>query len=102
MADYIVGSRRPKIGDKVFIIQKKDYGTEDYVEGIVKDVLTSREEHPRGHKVRLTNGVVGRVQKFSDSGDVTPRQPKYERDNLEYGQSTEDQPKYFPDPEDLV
>ena len=98
--DYIVGSRRPNPGDKVFVIQKKDYGTEDYVEGIVKDVLTSKENHPRGHKVRLTNGVIGRVQKFSDQGDITPRQPKYEESSQE---SEASQSSILPsDPDDLV
>ncbi len=100
MADYIVGSRKPKPGDKVFVIQKVDYGTEDYVEGTVKDVLTSRPEHPRGHKVRLANGVIGRVQKFSDQGEVTPRQPKYE--NRESNEPQENVPSILPDEDDLV
>ncbi len=100
MADYIVGSRKPKPGDKVFVIQKVDYGTQDYVEGIVKDVLTSRPQHPRGHKVRLTSGVIGRVQKFSDQGEVTPRQPKYERQELD--QPQENVPSILPDEDDLV
>src|SRR3989304_8426942 len=80
MENYIVGSRQPKRGDKVFVIKKEDYGTEDYVEGVVKDVLTSRPNHPRGHKVRLTNGVIGRVQKFSDQPNSKPIQPKYLED----------------------
>ncbi len=100
MPEYIVGSRKPKPGDKVFIIQKVDYGTEDYVEGIVKDVLTSRPEHPRGHKVRLTTGEIGRVQKFSDQGNVTPRQPKYESKETEPLQ--ENLPTILPDDDDLV
>ena len=101
MSDYIVGSRRPKPGDKVFVIQKKDYGSEDYVEGIVKDVLTSRAEHPRGHKVRLTNGVIGRVQKFSDQKDAKPVQPKYE--NRTTSAPRIETPSILPtDPEDLV
>lgn len=100
MSDHIVGSRRPKPGEKVFIIQKKDYGTENLVEGVVKDVLTSKEIHPRGHKVRLTNGLIGRVQKFSDQGDITPRQPKYEEPSQE---SEANIPSILPsDPEDLV
>lgn len=101
MADYIVGSRKPKPGEEVYIIQKKNYGTEDYDLGIVKDVLTSRPEHPRGHKVRLTNGLIGRVQKFADSGEVTPRQPKYENRNPE--DFISNQPSILPDdPDDLV
>lgn len=100
MEEYVVGSRQPKPGDKVFIIQKKDYGTESFVEGIVKDVLTSRPNHPRGHKVRLTNGLIGRVQKFSDQGDVKPIQPKYEIGNIH---TTEEAKSILPeDPDDLV
>lgn len=101
MENYIVGSRRPKPGERVFVIQKKDYGTEDYVEGVVKDVLTGASNHPRGHKVRLTNGVIGRVQKFSDQKDTKPVQPKYE--NREMNEKQIDQPSILPpDPEDLV
>jgi len=101
MENYVVGSRQPKPGDKVFVIQKKDYGTDNYLEGIVKDVLTSRPNHPRGHKVRLTNGIIGRVQKFSDQKDAKPIQPKYEY--KESNQIQIDTPSILPkDPEDLV
>lgn len=100
MTDYIVGSRAPKPGEKVYIIQKVNYGTENYDLGIVKDVLTSRPMHPRGHKVRLTNGIIGRVQKFFDAGEVTPVQPKYEtREAIE---QPENLPNFLPDPDDLV
>ncbi len=101
MENYIVGSRQPKRGDKVFVIQKENYGTQDYVEGVVKDVLTSRPNHPRGHKVRLTNGVIGRVQKFSDQPNAKPIQPKYENQDVNNPQI--DTPSVLPkDPEDLV
>jgi uncharacterized repeat protein (TIGR03833 family) len=63
---YEVGSRYPKPGDKVRVAQKKDYASGVLTEGIVKDVLTSKQFHPRGHKVRLTNGIIGRVQEFAD------------------------------------
>jgi uncharacterized repeat protein (TIGR03833 family) len=32
-------------------------------EGIVKDILTNSSVHPHGIKVRLENGIIGRVQK---------------------------------------
>jgi uncharacterized repeat protein (TIGR03833 family) len=51
-----------KPGTAVWIIEKQNYGTSNYTQGIVKDILTSRPSHPRGIKVRLTDGVVGRVQ----------------------------------------
>jgi len=51
-----------RIGDAVWIIEKKNYGTKNYKQGIVKDILTSAAKHPRGIKVRLTDGSIGRVQ----------------------------------------
>jgi len=49
-------------GTAVWIIEKEHYGTTNYKQGVVKDILTSLSVHPRGIKVRLTDGSVGRVQ----------------------------------------
>lgn len=49
-------------GTAVWVIEKEHYGTDQYTQGIVKDILTSRPFHPRGIKVRLTDGTIGRVQ----------------------------------------
>ena len=51
-----------KRGTAVWIIEKENYGTKDYKQGFVQDLLTSKENHPRGVKVRLTDGSIGRVQ----------------------------------------
>ena len=51
-----------KKGSAVWIIEKKNYGTDNYTQGIVEDILTSSPNHSRGIKVRLSDGVVGRVQ----------------------------------------
>ncbi len=51
-----------KKGDLVHIILKKDQGTGNLTEGIVKDILTSAPKHHRGIKVRLEDGQIGRVQ----------------------------------------
>ena len=51
-----------KPGDAVWIIEKENYGTQNFKQGIVKDILTSKNVHSRGIKVRLTDGLVGRVQ----------------------------------------
>jgi len=67
---YEVGSRYPKPGEKVKVVQKKDYASGELTEGIVKDVLTSKKFHPRGHKVRLTSGIIGRIQQFSDQAST--------------------------------
>ncbi len=49
-------------GTEVDIVLKEDQSTGKLTRGIVKNVLTSSENHPRGIKVRLENGRVGRVQ----------------------------------------
>lgn len=49
-------------GMTVVIVEKQDQGTGRSTRGIVKDLLTSAAVHPRGIKVRLETGQVGRVQ----------------------------------------
>ncbi|KAL0933400.1 MFS multidrug transporter [Colletotrichum truncatum] len=66
-----VMSRVPTIatvvrGAGVNIVLKADQPTGRTVAGTVQDVLT-RGNHPRGIKVRLTDGRVGRVQSHSGS-----------------------------------
>lgn len=58
-----IGRVKPRVGDKVIIITKP-YSAYKCVQGIVKDVLTNKEVHTRGHKVRLKNGVIGRTLKI--------------------------------------
>jgi uncharacterized repeat protein (TIGR03833 family) len=53
-----------KSGLRVGIVQKQDQRTGKITEGIVKDLLTSSPIHPHGIKVRLENGIVGRVKKI--------------------------------------
>ncbi|MDF2570502.1 MAG: hypothetical protein K0R55_2106 [Sporomusa sp.] len=58
------GTQRKNItpGARVKIVQKPHQRTGQLTEGIVKDILTSSAVHHRGIKVRLTDGIVGRVQ----------------------------------------
>lgn len=51
-----------KIGSTVDIVLKKDQPTGKLTRGVVKTLLTDSKTHPRGIKVRLENGQVGRVQ----------------------------------------
>jgi uncharacterized repeat protein (TIGR03833 family) len=51
-------------GAKVQVVQKQDQRTGKLTEGVVKDILTKSATHPHGIKVRLTNGVVGRVKEI--------------------------------------
>lgn len=49
-------------GAAVDIVLKKDQGTANLTRGTVARVLTKSPQHPRGIKVMLTDGQVGRVQ----------------------------------------
>ena len=51
-----------KTGLKVKIVQKQHQRTGQLTEGVVKDILTNSAVHHRGIKVRLDNGIIGRVQ----------------------------------------
>ncbi len=53
-----------KIGAEVDIVLKKDQPTGKLTHGKVAKILTSDNFHPRGVKVRLEDGKVGRVQKI--------------------------------------
>lgn len=56
-----------KPGDAVWIIEKENYGTTNCTQGIVQEILSPGNVHPRGIKIRLTDGTIGRVQrKMSD------------------------------------
>ena len=74
MGDNEVGSRYPKPGDKVRIVEKKNYGSGELTEGVVKEVLTRQQVHPRGHKVRLNSGIIGRVQEFVGAEEQVPEE----------------------------
>ncbi|BBF43838.1 hypothetical protein lbkm_2526 [Lachnospiraceae bacterium KM106-2] len=62
------GTRRAdiKIGGKVMVVQKQDQRTGKLTEGVVKRILTNSPNHPRGIKVMLESGIVGRVQEICD------------------------------------
>lgn len=53
-----------KPGLRVKIVLKKYQPTGELTEGVVGEILTPSSYHPRGIKVRLTNGQVGRVQEI--------------------------------------
>lgn len=60
------GTQRAQIrrGLRVAIVMKADQETGALTEGIVRDILTSSSGHPRGIKVRLESGEVGRVRRI--------------------------------------
>jgi len=55
-----------KIGALVWLIEKRNYGTNNFTRGRVRAILTSINSHPRGIKVRLEDGTIGRVQWLAD------------------------------------
>ena len=64
MADPVDGRRRQDIrpGLTVEVVLKQDQSTGRRTRGVVAEILTSSPSHPHGIKVRLTSGLVGRVQ----------------------------------------
>lgn len=60
------GTRRADLvkGTRVRVVQKQDQRTGKLTEGIVQDILTNSAQHPRGIKVRLADGIIGRVQEI--------------------------------------
>ena len=64
---FMNGQKREniKIGQEVEIVLKEDQKTGKLTQGIVSEILTSSSFHPRGIKVRLEDGQVGRVQNIA-------------------------------------
>jgi uncharacterized repeat protein (TIGR03833 family) len=62
----MVGNHRSdiKVGARVKVVQKQDQRSGSLTEGIVRDILTKSGLHPHGIKVRLENGIVGRVKEI--------------------------------------
>jgi len=60
------GTERKNIrpGLRVKVVQQHHQRSGELTEGIVKDILTNSAVHPRGIKVRLESGVVGRVKEL--------------------------------------
>ena len=53
-----------KPGLRVLVVLKSDQQSGKLTEGIVKNILTRSAVHPHGIKVRLENGLVGRVKEI--------------------------------------
>lgn len=49
-------------GLSVKVVQKHHQRSGELTEGVVKNILTKSSHHPHGIKVRLEDGVVGRVK----------------------------------------
>lgn len=59
--------RLPKVGDKVNVIEKRNYENGKLTTGVVSRLLSNpKEVHPRGNKVELKDGTVGRMVSFVD------------------------------------
>jgi len=56
------------IGTSASVIQKQDQGTGKLTFGTIAEILTNSTFHPRGIKVRLVDGTVGRISDSSPDG----------------------------------
>src|SRR3989337_2521474 len=69
-----------KIGQRVWAIEKRNYGTEDLTEGVVKRILTGAPVHSRGIKVVFEAGIgKGGDSHFLGSGDHVIQTDQRER-----------------------
>jgi len=57
-----------RIGSDVMVVMKEDQASGAETAGTVKTILTNSSFHPRGIKVLLTSGDVGRVVRFAGHG----------------------------------
>lgn len=65
-------------GAAVSIVLKEDQPTGREVQGVVQDLLT-RGNHPRGIKVRLNDGRVGRVQRMANDQAPSQQLPAHQQ-----------------------
>lgn len=71
-------SEKDLIGSRVAVIQKQHQSTGEQTIGVVQEVLTNKAYHPRGLKVRLEDGTVGRIvveQGSNPTNTSAPRVP---------------------------
>ena len=62
-----------KIGQRVWAIEKRNYGIEDLTEGVVKRILTGAPVHSRGIKVVFEDGTIARVQRLTPPEESSPK-----------------------------
>lgn len=53
-----------KVGQTVKVVQKQDQRSGKLTEGVVARILTNSANHPHGIKVKLEDGIVGRVKEI--------------------------------------
>jgi uncharacterized repeat protein (TIGR03833 family) len=93
---YQYRSRIP-IGSDVYVIQKDDQRNAKETKGVVSRHLTNNEYHPRGIKVMLVDGTVGRVSRL-----VTEEVPGDETPYDDYHGDYDDEPDYSRCHDDLA
>lgn len=65
------GNRRKdiKVGQKVKVVEKKNQRTGELTEGVIQRILTNSPNHPHGIKVKLNDGIVGRVKEIVEAAN---------------------------------
>ena len=81
-------TKKPVVGQRVAVLQKRDYTSGVRTIGVVADVLTRAAQHSRGFKVRLHSGEVGRCVEILSC--ETPQQRNDARGTLRRGASASD------------
>jgi uncharacterized repeat protein (TIGR03833 family) len=81
--DGSVNANAHLIGSEVSVVQKQDQFSGRLTQGKVSEILTNSAYHPRGIKVRLVDGTVGRIsdgsqqnESYSTMEDTAPAPPR--------------------------
>lgn len=61
-----------KVGQQVWAVEKRNYASGELTEGVVKRILTSKPDHPRGIKVMFEDGTIARVQRLTPPSPSLP------------------------------
>eukprot|EP00121_Abeoforma_whisleri_P014247 Awhi_evm1s13138 len=75
-------------GLSVSIVKKEDQKSGQLTHGKVSMILTNSEIHPRGIKVKLMNGMVGRVQQINQTEDKEDRNSLVNHTSHDYNYGT--------------
>ncbi len=55
-----------RVGQDVSVVQKQHQRNGELTRGTIGRILTNSPNHPHGIKVKLSNGIVGRVKLIHD------------------------------------
>jgi uncharacterized repeat protein (TIGR03833 family) len=81
-------------GGMVWVIQKEDQQSGEETSGSIQRILTNSEYHPRGIKVLLEGGIVGRVSRIGGGANNNNNNNYYYNNNNNNNNNNDDDERY--------